>query len=223
MKKKMAILMTALVGTMAFALVGCKTKIGWLDKKICDHDECKLVEVVEEATCGTEGKKIFECVDCGKKITEKVEKLTKHTDDGEGACEVCEATLYELVAVETGELVAGNTYRLYPTNNDGAFFGSLRLSNDTATYFCIYGSMNDVNPTSYIWWSGENATKYYLEGLEVEVTDTYLEVNLQPGTYKILKNDGTDTEDTYVIDEETTISLVSGTAFRVEQETGEEE
>ena len=102
MKKKMAILMTALVGTMAFALVGCKTKIGWIDKKICDHDECKLVEVVEEATCEKEGERLMECVDCGKTITEKVEKL-EHVDENEDSiCDECEAEI-EQEEPETSE------------------------------------------------------------------------------------------------------------------------
>ena len=208
MKKKMAILMTVLVGTMAFALVGCKTKIGWIDKKICDHDECKLVEVVEEATCEKEGERLMECVDCGKTITEKVEKLP-HTDDGEGTCEVCEETIYELVAAEEGEFVAGNTYRLFYAETA---YDTLYLSNDTGTYFY---SGTDRRETSYLWWSGSSGPVYYLEGLEVVKTDTYFEFNLQPGTYKILKFDGTDTGDTYVIDEETTISSATESVCRV--------
>lgn len=106
MKKKMAILMTALVGTMAFALVGCKTKIGWIDKKICKH-EYEFVEITLEPTCTEEGERLMECVDCGKQKTETMEKIPHNevvtpgkdptcTEDGyteKVVCSVCQEVL----------------------------------------------------------------------------------------------------------------------------------
>lgn len=203
MKKKMALLATALVGA-SMGLVACKTNIGWLDEKICEHKEYKLVEVVD-ATCAEEGEKIMECVKCGKKATEKIEKIA-HTDDGEGTCEVCEEKFYDLVAPEKGELVAGNTYRIYASGNSG-ISAQLVLSSATGTYFHV----GDIASNSgYLWWSGNSGPIYYLEGFEVVKTDTYVEFNMQIGTYKIFHHDGTDTKDTYVIDEETTISSFTG-------------
>ena len=200
MKKKMAILMTALVGTMAFALVGCKTKIGWIDKKICDHDECKLVEVVEEATCEKEGERLMECVDCGKKITEKVEKA-EHTDDGEGTCEVCEETLYELVTPEVGELVAGNCYRLYRTASSNPT-PLVTLSN--GVQLCAMDNLE----YGYAFSSGP---LYRLEGLKVEETDEYIDFYLEEGTYMYVKyNDGTVVagKEPVVIDKTTSVNSI---------------
>lgn len=251
MKKKLAILMTAIVSTSALALAGCKTNIGWIDEKICKH-EYEFVRITLEPTCTEEGERLMECVDCGKQKTEVMEKIPHdevvtpgkdptctedgytekivcnvcqevlqaqeeipmiaHIDNGEGTCEVCGETLYELVAAEEGELVAGNTYRIYIPSAGGSVSTKLYLSSDTETYFFIF---NKYTEGRYIWWSGDSGPSYHLEGFEVVNTDTYVEFNLQPGTYKIFKYDGTDTGDTYVIDETTTITSVDDRVYRV--------
>lgn len=74
MKKKLALLMTAIVSTSALALAGCKTNIGWIDEKICKH-EYEFVEITLEPTCTEEGERLMECVDCGKQKTEVMEKI----------------------------------------------------------------------------------------------------------------------------------------------------
>lgn len=74
MKKKFALLMTAIVSTSALALAGCKTNIKWIDEKICKH-EYEFVEITLEPTCTEEGERLMECVDCGKQKTEVMEKI----------------------------------------------------------------------------------------------------------------------------------------------------
>lgn len=294
MKKKLALLMTAIVSTSALALAGCKTNIGWIDEKICKH-EYEFVEITLEPTCTEEGERLMECVDCGKQKTETMEKIPHNevvtpgkdptcTEDGytekivcnvcqevlqeqvlipvtahtervaiagtpatcteagltdKIVCEVCEAVLQEqeeipvtahkdenaddlcdscgvisLPVAEVGEHVAGNTYRLYFPEENAQSWSTLKLSNDTGSYFNASVGRHE---TSYLWWSGSSGPVYYLEGLEVVKTDTYMEFNLQPGTYKILHSNGTDTGGTYVIDETTTIASCKG-VYRVESD-----
>lgn len=106
MKKKLALLMTAIVSTSALALAGCKTNIGWIDEKICKH-EYEFVRITLEPTCTEEGERLMECVDCGKQKTEVMEKIPHDenvtpgkdatcTEDGyteKIVCNVCQEVL----------------------------------------------------------------------------------------------------------------------------------
>ncbi len=106
MKKKFALLMTAIVSTSALALAGCKTNIKWIDEKICKH-EYEFVEITLEPTCTEEGERLMECVDCGKQKTEVMEKIAHEevvtpgkdptcTEDGyteKIVCNVCQEVL----------------------------------------------------------------------------------------------------------------------------------
>ena len=197
-------------GERLMECVDCgKTKTETMEK--IGHDE--IVTPGKDATCTEDGytEKIV-CNVCREVLLASEARSAFGHSFENGSCQKCGETLDELVAAEVGELVAGNTYRLYiPSTNDSSN-NSLYLSNDTGTYFHI---SNGRRETSYLWWSGDSGPVYYLEGLEVVKTDMYMEFNLKAGTYKILKSDGTDTEDTYVIDEETSISSIYGDVFRV--------
>ena len=170
MKKKMALLATALVGA-SMGLVACKTNIGWLDKKICEHDEYKLVEVVE-VTCAEEGEKIMECVKCGKTASEKIEKLAHTDEDGDGTCDVCEHKEYELVEPSAGETMIGNTYRIY----DG---GSIYFkSNNGYDFYCSFFDdkvgmymfeENDISPFEFIY--GEDYVQFTVKPCDYTFDD----------------------------------------------------
>ena len=205
----------------------CDSK-GMTDGKVCEDCGEVLTEQKEipalghkieylapvEATCEMTGLTAgYACVRCDKVYTaQTVIPMKDHVDEDEdGYCDVCGGDTLVCVEVSEGELVAGNTYRLY---FDAEYtMPVLYLSPNTDTYF--YGGANRT-ATSYLWWSGSSGPVYYLEGLDVVEGDGYLEFKFQAGTYKIIKNDGTDTGDTYVIDETTAISSFSeGYVFRV--------
>ncbi|MBE7101291.1 MAG: hypothetical protein E7364_06745 [Clostridiales bacterium] len=155
------------------------------------------------------------CENCGKVYVEQTEiPATGHKDsDGDFSCDVCGVDTASLIAVEEGELVAGNTYRIYFRQEGSYIYFSMKLSPDTTTYF---QAAKESTSEKYLKWSGDYAPDYYLEGLEVVKTDTYIEFKLQSGTYKIIKFDGTDTGATYVIDDTTTIeSFSDGQVYRV--------
>ena len=206
------------------------TEVGYAGGICCEVCELVIVEQTElvalghleipdkavAATCTTsgltEGK---HCKRCNEvlKAQEKV-PATGHMDsNGDLLCDICGIKALNEVTPTKGECVAGNTYRVYFPQDDSSP-NLLYLSNDTKAYFYINSARTE---NSYLWWSDGGCPLYYLEGLEVVKTDTYFEFNLKAGTYKILKNDGTDTGDTYVIDDTTTInSFDDGYVYRVE-------
>lgn len=176
-----------------------------------DHEHVEGTSEKILATCTEDGAEACTyCLRCNETFSGGgIIAATGHKDENaDDSCDACGFII--LPIAEVGEFVAGNTYRLY-IPSDGSN-NSLTLSNDTGTYFRI---SNDRTETAYLWWSGSSGPIYYLEGLEVVKTDMYMEFNLKAGTYKILKYDGTDTGDTYVIDEETSIFSIYDDVFRV--------
>ena len=127
MKKKFALLMTAIVSTSALALAGCKTNIDWIDEKICKH-EYEFVEITLEPTCTEEGERLMECVDCGKKKTEVMEKIAHEevvtpgkdptcTEDGyteKIVCNVCQ----EVLQVSQARPALGHTEKVAAEGKD---------------------------------------------------------------------------------------------------------
>ena len=178
-----------------------------------DHEHVEGTSEKILATCTEDGAEAYTyCLRCNETFSGGgIIAATGHKDENaDSLCDACGVIL--LPVAEVGEFVAGNTYRIYyqdaVSNNI-----NLQLSNDTGSYFSV-----SKNRPVYLWWSGSSGPIYYLEGLEVVKTDMYMEFNLKAGTYKILKSDGTDTGDTYVIDEETTIVSFCGCYRVVESE-----
>ena len=213
---KVVVSMLAVASTLALGVLGSCAGIDKISQKIkekkCDHEEYQIVEVTEEATCVLEGERLLECVECGKTKTEKF--VLEHTDeDSDGACDVCDAATIELVEAEVGELVLGNTYRLYRKQGD---YGTTILFLNSDDCFCATGLDYNSTYSGYAFNSGPN---YQLEGFDAIITDEYIELSFKQGTYSYVSTESGSVSDSIspvVIDENTSIkSLVASRVYRV--------
>ena len=163
----------------------------------------------------TDGQK---CDICNEIFVEQVNIPAKgHLDEDKNCiCDVCNfelpaTTHMTEVTVEQGEVVVGNWYRIYRSATDGTRFYNFFLSDGTQfmAYSILTSSQYKFN---YIFKSGPFGT---LEGMKVVVTDDYIDVYLEEGTY-ILLDKGEPTTITCTIDKDTTITgFTSGEVFRL--------
>ena len=174
MAKKKSWLAVVGVAVAALLTVGVVSAL-FPQKKPCDHvwDEGK---VAVEATCGTNGKKIFSCSDCGEVKTEIIKATGDHqnielkgTDDvAVGTCYDCGVNLtelqYELCEVGLYELEDDTWYR-YDLRNEYEDW-PLELSFDfeweipgrkTQSWYCFF-------------WIEDNVMYYSADG-EINVLD----------------------------------------------------
>lgn len=146
------------------------------------------------------------CKICGTVYREKeVIPAFRHADvDENGLCDICNMAVVATsfmteTAVEEGELVLGNWYRIYRSGTD-AGFNSLRVSG--VDYWFIGYKLDPLYSNNYVFNSGPFFT---LDGFEVVITDEYVDFHFVAGDYAVLK-DGVPTGDTITIDETTKIT-----------------
>ena len=168
-----------------------------------------------EATCEMTGLTAgYACVRCDKVYTaQEVIPLKDHVDeDGDNYCDVCGAektSVFKEVEVVDGENVAGNWYRIYrPVSG----YISYELANAPITTWnyslglilmANCGTGEYSNSLGYVYGAGPMG--YTLEGMDSSITDEYIDVYLEVGTYTIVgcSERGVTVE----ITEESTISL----------------
>lgn len=139
MKKKFALLMTAIVSTSALALAGCKTNIDWIDEKICKH-EYEFVEITLEPTCTEEGERLMECVDCGKQKTEIMEKIAHEEVVTPGQDPTCTEDGY------TEKIVCNVCKEVLQVPKDRPALGHTDSNGDFSCDVCGITSLNEVVP-----------------------------------------------------------------------------
>ena len=168
------------------------------------------------ATCTTEGSQKRVCTACGNTETEVIPADGGHVDaDNDNQCDVCDMWQTEKmteVAVETGELVAGNWYRMYYITSGTADAVSIRLG-DGNPAFIAYGNTPGYE-SNYIFKYGP---LYTLEGFEAVFGDGYIDVHMVEGTYNLMKDGVVVPEQGSVIIDSTTtiIKFDEGTVFRL--------
>lgn len=188
-----------------------KTKITTV--KATGHDvvEDKAVD----ATCTTPGLTAgSHCTACGEVFVKQEEVPAGHVDDNEDSrCDICDTwptkEMME-VAVETGELIAGNWYRMYYTTSSNY---SIRISGEGDIAFVAYGREPGYE-SNYFFKSGP---LYTLEGFEAVFGDGYIDIHMVEGAYNLMK-DGVvvPEEGSVIIDSTTKITYFEeGTVFRL--------
>lgn len=145
------------------------------------------------------------CKICGTVYREKeVIPSFGHTDtDEDGFCDVCNTVIVPTsymteTAVENGDLVLGNWYRVYRSQSSSGYnFLSINSTNYRFSAY-VFGKGYD---DTFLFNSGP---MYTLDGFEVVITDEYIDFHFIAGDYAVLK-DGNPTGDTITIDETTRI------------------
>ena len=175
-----------------------------------------ILEAVEP-TCTTEGK--TQGVWCDKCETIFTEQETlpslRHLDEDEdGLCDGCQVTSTATVNMvevvfESGELAAGNWYRLYaPTGVPSiTTMTAVRLSGNSAD---LIVHSDPAYSSNYVFCSGP---LYTLEGFEVVFGDGYIDFHLVEGTYKLVRDGEVKEDNPIVIDSTTTISFNPSYAY----------
>lgn len=165
------------------------------------------------ATCETEGQQKRVCTVCGETETEVIPACGGPVDvDNDNQCDVCDTWLTYMmteVAVETGELVAGNWYRMYYTSS----YRSIQIDDSRTTTFIAY-SREPGYESNYIFMSGP---LYTLEGFEAVFGDGYIDIHMVAGAYNLMKEGVVVTEEgSVIIDSTTKITYFEeGTVFRL--------
>lgn len=170
------------------------TATGLTDGKTCSV--CEAVIVAQQTIPKNYDAHNYEdstCVDCGM------------TDTSE----------FEEVEVATGELVAGNWYRMYRGNSMNLSGEIINPSYEST--LCVYaGTLPNQGQNGFIECAGRY-TNCILEGIAYVITEEYIDVYFNPGVYKLSET----SRATYEITEETTITSISGTIYRLVPPGGE--
>ena len=166
------------------------------------------------------------CSTCGTVYVEQVEiPMLSHIDENaDDRCDTCgltkKATARE-VDVTDGEKVAGNWYRIYrpakPSIEGNFNTVEFQLSNapvttwDYSTDLKLMANSLGDNRMGYVY--GPGPMGYTLDGMDSVITDEYIDIYLELGTYEIvgINNQGMDV--IVEITEETTISLGDDGAY----------
>lgn len=179
------------------------------------HFEVPNSEAVA-ATCTTAGLKPgTHCARCDEVIsTEMVIPATGHTDeDGNLFCDECNIEITETmdmteVAVEVGEKVVGNWYRLYKTSDwSQIFFDEVNVG--------FFANANEDDTRGYVKDPVNNLPFYNLVGFKIVETDEYIDLYFEEGTYEFIKVDGSETEWTFVVDDSLVVSRLNGSVYRL--------
>ena len=121
---------------------------------------------------------------------------------------------YAEVAVEEGELVAGNRYRIY---RGELFYNQLILSCFPDDMYLFAPALDCLYADKNVFMDGP---RYIVSGMEIVETEDYVDFYFAEGTYYIDSED--DPSSSFIIDEMTTISFFSaGKVFRLEPTTEE--
>lgn len=191
----------------------CGDKKGYVEVAMHDYETVSA----QEPSCNNNGWTEYQaCSRCGVQEGYMEIPATGHSYVN-GTCLNCgeEEVVYTEVEATKGELVAGNRYRAYEYNK-GMVLVKLSCSEDA--YFYLSSSLSS-DQNRYLWVSSLGSGPVYkLEGMEVVVTDEYVELYFEAGTYNILKSSGESTGLTFTIDETTTITgLDEGKVYRLEE------
>lgn len=163
------------------------------------------------ATCKDEG--LTDGIVCGVCETEiktqrPIPVLSNH-DYVDGLCSVCgilDLTACEEVAVEKGELVGGNWYRLYNFSN---FSTNASLVNSSFESSAIFYRSIDDGSDGFISYCGY--TGHRVIGMQYVFGDDYVDLYFAPGTYTLLNYPDVSFE----ITAEMSITDILGSVYRL--------
>ena len=174
-----------------------------------------ILEAVE-STCTTEGKtQGVSCSSCKQvfAVQETVAKKAHIDEDGNLFCDECNIEITETmdmteVAVEVGEKVVGNWYRLYKTSDWSSI-----IFDEVNVQFFANDYENDTH--GYVKDPVNNLPFYNLVGFKIVETDGYIDFYFEEGTYEFIKVDGSETEWTFVVDDSLVVSRLNGSVYRL--------
>ena len=222
--KKVAIgVGVSLASTAVVALAaGLFNESGGFKGNTCAHET--RTKTSAAPTCLVGGvTDMIRCLDCGEIVVHGEDiPPTGHTGEVGEECSICgqfiygthaNANIYARKEVTKNETVAGNWYRIY----DG---GSMRVSEElvgsdcepTVGFYCNF-SMSQ----GFISYAGETTGARVVD-MPYVITEDYIDLYLAPGEYKLSVNGGSIT---FEITEETTITSMSGSVYRLVFESNE--
>ena len=195
------------------------TEPGLTDGIICGtcHGVVKPQEVIEplghvisiipgySSTCTEPGISDGQyCDRCESVVVEQQELplSNDHDINADFVCNICgkrDTSFFTEVAVTAGEKVAGNWYRMYRSS-------SINLIIVDEITFIAYDQSQFYD--NFIFMSGPLA---YADGLEVVITDEYIDIYFVEGTYTVIDRTS-ERVDTLTITADTTMSFVDSSA-----------
>ena len=141
------------------------------------------------ATCIQEGKtEGVQCDQCQMVLTSQhTIPLQPHQDkNADNLCDFCAMSHHEgltEVAVEDGELVAGNWYRIYRPSSNYVTFELLNapIDWDYSTNIKLMANPTGDNRDGYLYGPGPMGYKF--DGMECIITELWIDVYLEEGVY----------------------------------------
>ena len=169
---------------------------------------CVATGLTDGQTCG-----VCEAVIVKQEIIPKNVKAHVYENAVCINCGVFDTSLCVEVKAEEGELVAGNWYRMY---RDSVMDLSCDLINPQYENFLCFFASSHPEETGFVECAGR-ASGCVVQGMEYVITDDYIDIYLAPSLYSLSVNPTIQFE----ITEETTITKIYGTVYRLELPGGD--